>query len=76
MLQAQALSKYFGEHPAVVDFSLTLHPGEIFCLLGPNGAGKTTAIHLFLGLLKPSHSQFIESIKCLAYRISNSTSRF
>ena len=59
MLQAQALSKYFGKHPALVDFSLTLNPGEIFCLLGPNGAGKTTAIHLFLGLLEPSQGQVL-----------------
>jgi len=39
---------------ALVDFSLAVHPGEIFGFLGPNGAGKTTAIHLALGCTYPT----------------------
>ncbi len=39
---------------ALEDFSLTVHPGEIFGFLGPNGAGKTTAIHIALGLMAAS----------------------
>jgi ABC-2 type transport system ATP-binding protein len=39
---------------ALVDFSLAVHPGEIFGFLGPNGAGKTTAIHLALGFTYPT----------------------
>jgi ABC-2 type transport system ATP-binding protein len=35
-------------------FSLRVEPGEIFGFLGPNGAGKTTAIHIALGLMRPS----------------------
>src|SRR5262249_57395929 len=33
---------------------LTVYPGEIVGFLGPNGAGKTTAIHIALGLNRPS----------------------
>jgi ABC-2 type transport system ATP-binding protein len=41
----------FGDHLAVDDLSLDIHPGEIFGLLGPNGAGKTTTIRLINTLL-------------------------
>jgi len=42
------------QHRALQDFSLTVYPGEIVGFLGPNGAGKTTAIHIALGLNRPS----------------------
>ena len=41
-------------HHALQDFSLVVYPGEIVGFLGPNGAGKTTAIHIALGLNRPS----------------------
>jgi ABC-2 type transport system ATP-binding protein len=39
---------------ALDGFTLSLERGEIFGFLGRNGAGKTTAIHIALGLLRPS----------------------
>ncbi len=39
---------------ALDSFTLSLERGEILGFLGPNGAGKTTAIHLALGLMRPS----------------------
>ena len=45
------VSHRFGDHVAVDDLSLDIHPGEIFGLLGPNGAGKTTTIRLINTLL-------------------------
>ena len=39
---------------ALDDFSLIVERGEIFGFLGPNGAGKTTAIHIAMGLMRPS----------------------
>ncbi len=54
VLEAQALSKRYGDVEAVVDLDLRVGPSEIYCLLGPNGAGKTTTIHLFLGFLEPT----------------------
>jgi ABC-2 type transport system ATP-binding protein len=55
MLQAERLSKTYpyAPTPALLDFSLSIAPGEIVGLLGPNGAGKTTAISLLTGLLAP-----------------------
>ena len=45
------VSYRFGEHLAIDDLTLDIHPGEIFGLLGPNGAGKTTTIRLINTLL-------------------------
>src|SRR5690348_5141155 len=42
------------ERWALRDFSLQIEAGEIVGFLGPNGAGKTTAIHITLGLCKPT----------------------
>ncbi|MGH9492728.1 MAG: ATP-binding cassette domain-containing protein [Terriglobales bacterium] len=39
---------------ALDGLSLSVEAGEIFGFLGPNGAGKTTAIHIAMGLLRPS----------------------
>jgi len=54
MLQAQSLTKKYGEHMALNALNLTINKGEIFCLLGQNGAGKTTTVNLFLGFIKPT----------------------
>lgn len=54
LIQAQHLSKRFGDKTAVSDVSFSVNSGEIFGFLGPNGAGKTTTIKMIVGLLKPS----------------------
>lgn len=54
MLQANGLTKIYGEHKALDGLNLTVNRGEIFCLLGQNGAGKTTTINLFLGFTAAS----------------------
>jgi len=42
------------EATALMEFSLSVEPGEIFGFLGPNGAGKTTALHISIGFVRPS----------------------
>jgi ABC-2 type transport system ATP-binding protein len=42
------------EHWALCDFDLSVDSGEIVGFLGPNGAGKTTALHIALGLARPT----------------------
>lgn len=39
---------------ALDGLSLAVETGEIFGFLGPNGAGKTTALHIAMGLLRPT----------------------
>lgn len=54
MLEAIHISKSYGSHSALQDFTLTVGPGEVFCLLGANGAGKTTTINIFMGFIESS----------------------
>jgi ABC-2 type transport system ATP-binding protein len=54
MLEANQLSKHYGEHQALKKLDLSVGTGEIYCLLGANGAGKTTTINLFLNFIAPS----------------------
>ncbi|MEA2981124.1 MAG: type transport system ATP-binding protein [Alphaproteobacteria bacterium] len=50
VIEAQGLTKRYGNVAAVDSVSFTVARGEIFGLLGPNGAGKTTTILMMLGL--------------------------
>jgi len=53
-VEADALTRRFGDHLALDGVSLTIAPGEAFGLLGANGAGKTTFIRCLTGYLLPS----------------------
>jgi len=53
-IQAENLSKKFGDFTAVDQISFTVQPGEIFGFLGANGAGKTTAMRMLTGLSTPT----------------------
>jgi ABC-2 type transport system ATP-binding protein len=52
-LQLTALSKSFGNKPAVANLTLEIPQGMLYAFLGPNGAGKTTTLRMVAGLLKP-----------------------
>jgi ABC-2 type transport system ATP-binding protein len=54
VLEAQHLTRQFGERTAVADITFSVEPGEVYGFLGPNGAGKSTTIRIILGLLRPS----------------------
>ena len=54
VIDAQALTKRFGDFVAVSDVSFQIGRGEIFGLLGPNGAGKSTTFKMMCGLLQPT----------------------
>lgn len=53
-IDAQRLTRRFGEFVAVDDLTFHVAPGEVFGFLGANGAGKTTAMRMLIGLLEPS----------------------
>jgi ABC-2 type transport system ATP-binding protein len=53
VIQADRLSKWYGQVIGLNDVTLTVPPG-ITGLLGPNGAGKSTFMKLITGQLKPS----------------------
>ncbi|MBL8773097.1 MAG: ABC transporter ATP-binding protein [Phenylobacterium sp.] len=53
LVQYEAVSKAFGDTPAVRDVSLSIYEGEFFALLGPSGCGKTTLMRLLAGFEQP-----------------------
>ncbi len=57
MIEAQGLTRRFGEFTAVDDLSFSIGEGEIVGILGPNGAGKTTTIRMITGFLPPSEGR-------------------
>lgn len=46
LLIAENVTKSYGEHTALTDFSIAIPKQSIFGLLGPNGAGKTTFLRI------------------------------
>lgn len=54
VIQANKLTKTFGNFTAVDNISFDVEQGEIFGFLGANGAGKTTAMRMLCGLSAPS----------------------
>jgi ABC-2 type transport system ATP-binding protein len=54
MIEAQGLTKRYGDTLAVDNLSFSVEPGKITGFLGPNGAGKTTTMRLILGLDRPT----------------------
>ena len=54
VVEAQELTKQFGEFTAADRITFRIGRGEIFGLLGPNGAGKSTTFKMMCGLLRPT----------------------
>ncbi|MFV2070944.1 MAG: ABC transporter ATP-binding protein [Pirellulales bacterium] len=54
MIEADGLSKFYGDFAAVRDVTFTIRQGEVAAFLGPNGAGKSTTMKLLTGYLSPS----------------------
>jgi ABC-2 type transport system ATP-binding protein len=54
MIEAQALTKHYGDKMAVDGLSFTVWPGQVTGFLGPNGAGKSTTMRMIIGLDRPT----------------------
>ncbi len=57
MIEAQGLTRYYGDTLAVEGVSFSLSEGEIVGLLGHNGAGKSTILKLITGALEPDSGE-------------------
>ncbi|MCY2990165.1 MAG: ATP-binding cassette domain-containing protein [Planctomycetota bacterium] len=53
-VEADHLTRRFGDFTAAQDITFSIGRGRIFGLLGPNGAGKSTTFKMLCGLLKPT----------------------
>jgi energy-dependent translational throttle protein EttA len=68
VIDADNLSKAYGDNILVEGMTFSLPPGAIVGVIGPNGAGKTTLFRMITGQEKPDSGTFIigETVK-LAY---------
>ena len=53
IIDAQHISKSYGNTPALRDVSLSIEQGEMFGLIGPDGSGKTTLFRILATLMLP-----------------------
>lgn len=54
MIEAQGLTRYYGDFAALRDASFNIDEREIVGFLGLNGAGKSTMLKILAGILLPS----------------------
>ncbi len=54
VIDAEGLTKKFGDFAATDQVTFHVKRGEVFGLLGPNGAGKSTTFKMMCGLLRPT----------------------
>jgi energy-dependent translational throttle protein EttA len=68
VIQAEHVSKAFGERLLIDDLTFSLPPGGIVGIIGPNGAGKTTLFRMITKQEEPDSGSFRtgETVK-LAY---------
>jgi ATP-binding cassette ChvD family protein len=68
VIEAENISKAYGDKILFEDFSFKLPPGGIIGVIGPNGAGKTTLFRMIVGQEKPDSGNFkIGETVTLAY---------
>jgi ABC-2 type transport system ATP-binding protein len=54
VMEAENLTKVYGDLTAVDHVSLSVEKGTLFGLLGPNGSGKSTMIKMMTGQIRPT----------------------
>lgn len=54
MIEAEGLSKFYGDFPAALDVTFSVPRGQVCAFLGPNGAGKSTTMKILAGYLAPT----------------------
>jgi ABC-2 type transport system ATP-binding protein len=59
MIEADQLTKRYGETTAVDRLDFTVKPGTVTGFLGPNGAGKSTTMRMIIGLDAPTSGTVI-----------------
>jgi ATP-binding cassette subfamily F protein uup len=61
VIDADQVSKSFGDRPIIRDFTLRVQRGDRIGIVGPNGAGKTTLLKLLTGELKPDTGKITQA---------------
>jgi ABC transport system ATP-binding/permease protein len=61
VIEADEVSKGYGERPIIRDFSLRIQRGDRIGIVGPNGAGKTTLLKLLTGEIQPDKGKITQA---------------
>ncbi len=59
LLEAESLSKHYGNVVALKDVTMHVDAGEVTCILGDNGAGKSTFIKILSGVHAPDEGRLL-----------------
>ena len=59
LLEADKISKYYGNIVALSDISAHVNAGEVTCILGDNGAGKSSLIKILSGCHQPDEGRLL-----------------
>jgi ATP-binding cassette subfamily F protein uup len=61
VIEAEDVTKSYGERPIIRDFSLRIQRGDRIGVVGPNGAGKTTLLKLLTGEMQPDSGKVTQA---------------
>lgn len=61
MIKLENVTKSFGEHNVLENFSLSFERGSRSAVMGPSGCGKTTLFLLVAGLISPDFGEIVRS---------------
>ena len=70
MIRLEHVTKSFGEHTVLDDFSISIPEGEFLTVIGRSGCGKTTMLKMINGLNCPEKGKVYIVEKILAKRTS------
>ena len=59
LLEADKISKYYGNIVALSNISVHVNAGEVTCILGDNGAGKSSLIKILSGCHQPDEGRLL-----------------
>ena len=59
ILQAEHITKAYGDNQVLQDISIHLEEGELVCVLGVSGVGKTTLFNILSGLVLPDQGHIL-----------------
>ncbi len=71
VVSARRVGKSFGQHPALVDVTLDVMPGEVVCIVGPSGSGKTTFLRCINQLERIDSGALWVDGELTGYRLAN-----
>lgn len=69
-VRLENIVKFYGQHMAVNNLSLSVPSGSIYGFIGPNGSGKTTTIRIILHIIF-ADSGIVEVLGCQETRAAN-----